>query len=222
MTQLSKESLKYPQIDAAFRYIYDHRKKYHYRNREFIPLTDIYEFGVYNGNSLLKICNYVKSNDFVGIPIHIHGYDSFDGLPKEQDGVPVFSKFSQGAYKCCVTPDIIMRSCDYKYLSIDRVWFDQLNKDDHAFKAALLIHIDCDLYISTKQALKFMYNNRLVWPGTLIAFDEYESVTGGGEKKAFEEILKEYPHNAEEIWHFTYMDKQTNTPIRQSLWEVFI
>lgn len=220
--ELTKKSLEYPQIDAAFRYMYDNPNTYRDRS------GDIYEFGVYNGNSLYKICNYLRLNPHViGKDVNVYGFDSFEGLPKEENGMPVFAKFGEGAYKAeknDITIEIVAQSV-YPNSYVIKSWFDKLAESRikyFALKPAILVHIDCDLYISTKQALKFIYDNSLVSPGTLLAFDEFESVgCNGGEKKAFMEILEKYQYNAEEVWHFTYRDKHTNTPIRQSLWEVF-
>src|SRR5690348_6433732 len=108
---LTYNVLKYPQIDAAFNYIFDNPKKYNFRLRSNYPLTDIYEFGVYNGSSLTKICNYVRENKQIlgGIPIHVHGFDSFEGLPKEENTV-TFSKFKEGSYTSELTPENIEKS----------------------------------------------------------------------------------------------------------------
>ena len=40
-------------------------------------------------------------------------------------------------------------------------------------KPAAYIDIDCDLYISSKQALAYMFEQKLAVPGTLIGYDDF-------------------------------------------------
>jgi hypothetical protein len=208
----------YPQIDAAFRYMYDNRSKYTRLN------GDIYEFGVYNGNSLYKICNYIKYNPQILCgEVCVYGVDSFEGLPAEESGMDVFDKFHEGSYKATkddLTIEIVAQSI-HKDTYIIKKWFSELNTEDmktYGFKPALLVHIDCDLYISTRQALSFLMGHGLIVKNTLIAYDEFYSVENGGESLAHFEIFD--TDQTKEVWHNTYYDKQTKTEIRQSLFEV--
>ena len=218
--KINKDCLKYPQIDAAFRYIYDNPNKYHFRNRKLYPITDIYEFGIYNGNSLCKISSYLKNNpDLIGIKPRIFAYDSFEGLPKE-DGV--FEKFKEGNYKSENSPEDIRVLVNYDNLSVYKTWFSDLKKSmvNKSGKPAILIHIDCDLYTSTVDALTFMINNNLVSTNTLIAYDEFRVGKYKGEHTAHEEVLSKMQIRSYEIWHNIYYDKNTGDEVRQSVFEV--
>ena len=62
------------------------------------------------------------------------------------------------------------------------------------FKPALFIDIDCDLYISTFQALDWMFMHELARPGTLICYDDWclTHLGTAGESRAHNEISSKY------------------------------
>ena len=62
------------------------------------------------------------------------------------------------------------------------------------FKPALFIDIDCDLYISTFQALDWMFKHNLVGIGTLIGYDDWclTHLGRAGESRAHNEISLKY------------------------------
>ena len=61
-----------------------------------------------------------------------------------------------------------------------------------AGKKSSLIHIDCDIYSSTKTLLSALA--KTIIPGTIIIFDEYYNYSGweDHEFKAFQEFVEEY------------------------------
>lgn len=217
---LSKESLKFPQIDAAFRYIYDNPNRY--ATLLNAPYTDILEFGVGSGRSLKKIVDYFKQLNCQH-PV-IHGYDSWRGLPAEKAGLEHFSKFTPGSYIYDMPDETTLRQLwSFTNLFLYRVEFNDLS-DIHRLYLdlnALLIHIDCDLYISTQQALDWCFKNKIVKSHTLIAFDEYSSTDNiSGEQLAWWEIQNKYNVDTEMIWWNKYIDKDTGKKITQNVWEV--
>lgn len=218
--KLTKEDLKYPQIDAAFRYIYDNIDIY--SNSDF-AVADMYEFGVGSGASINKMIKYIEANLHVkDMWPNIYGFDSFEGLPSEQDGVEVFSKFTKGSYKF----NQIDHNRSEVPVFIQKCWFQNAKFIDD-MEPALLVHIDCDLYTSTIDAFKFLLENKLVVKGTLVAYDEFRSTNdplSGGESKAhlefFQPSLWQSGMDCVEVWHNIYSDKDTGQSIRQSLFEV--
>ena len=62
------------------------------------------------------------------------------------------------------------------------------------FKPALFIDIDCDLYISTFQALDWIFKHNLAGPGTLIGYDDWclTHLGSAGESRAHNEISFKY------------------------------
>ena len=139
----------------------------------------IFEFGVYGGNSLSAITNYVIQNK---LPNKIYGFDSFEGLPLSE------GRWQKGDFTCSKEECeySLMEICgqDWKnYLTLVPGWFDKsLKKNLVPIGKSPFIHIDSDLYTSCVIVLKFCkpYLSR----GTFIAFDEWLD----GEDKAWYEF----------------------------------
>lgn len=90
------------------------------------------------------------------------GFDSFDGLPEAWHGVP------QGAYSTRgARPELGPQA------QLEAGWFSaSVPRWVEAHGAPLrLVHIDCDLYSSTRDGLGALAP--LVQPGTILAFDDY-------------------------------------------------
>lgn len=168
---------------------------------------DIYQFGVYTGGIMKDVIRRTaeRNVDFGTF----WGFDSFVGLGNDAvPGKEVYLKwFQKGEYsasKAFRTNDVtrIMQTIKHgvkRYLKphqrVELIpgFFDAALTPtlaaEHKMRPALLIDIDCDLYMAAKQALQWMFGNRLVVPGTLIHYDEYGQ---GGERTAHEEIAKEF------------------------------
>jgi hypothetical protein len=78
-------------------------------------------------------------------------------------------------------------------VTLHKGWFDQTLPDfvaNHPGPIAFL-HVDCDLYSSTKTIFQFL-GDRIV-PGTVILFDEYFNYPGwrDHEHRAFTELVEE-------------------------------
>lgn len=142
---------------------------------EHIQLSGLYlEFGVFSGTSI----NYIASKT----PQTVHGFDSFEGLPEFwRDG------FDKGAFEVPALPKVRTN------VMLHKGWFDntlpQFVKIHH--DAIALLHVDCDLYSSTKTIFAFL-GERIV-KGTVIVFDEYFNypMWQHGEFKAFQEFIQE-------------------------------
>jgi hypothetical protein len=134
----------------------------------------ILEFGVEKGASLRHLADHTRRL--------VHGFDSFEGLPGDWTG----TKEAKGAFSRrrklpAVRPN--------NRLHVG--WFDATLP---GFLAAhgepcALIHIDCDIYESTKTVFEHL-RTRIV-RGTVIVFDEYFNYPGwrGHEFKAFGEFI---------------------------------
>jgi hypothetical protein len=130
------------------------------------------EFGVFSGRSINHIAGQVKQV--------VYGFDSFEGLPERwRDG------FSKGRFKVTHLPKVRQN------VMLIKGWFDQtLPKfiQEHVEPISFL-HIDCDLYSSTKTIFELCANR--IHSGTVIVFDEYFNYDGwkNGEYKAFQEFI---------------------------------
>lgn len=132
------------------------------------------EFGVYRGKTINHIASQTERT--------VHGFDSFEGLPENwRDG------FEKGAFRMDglpkVRPNVVLH----------KGWFDETLpgfRDDVTGTAAFL-HLDADLYSSTKTVLDGLAD-RIV-PGTVIVFDEFLGYPGWqqGEFRAFQEFTTE-------------------------------
>lgn len=132
------------------------------------------EFGVFSGSTI----NHLAAQD----KGPIFGFDSFEGLPEDwRPDVP------KGAFKARALPRVAAN------VTLVVGWFDRtlpsfLERHDGSIA---FLHVDCDLYSSTKTIFQFV-GNRIV-PGTIIVFDEYFNYVGwrNHEFKAFQEFIAE-------------------------------
>lgn len=113
------------------------------------------EFGVFSGTSINQIAK-LKPEDAV------YGFDSFEGLPEKwRDG------FDAEMFKMPSLPEVEKNVVLIKGLFNETLpSFLEFHPGSCSF-----IHIDCDIYSSTKTVLTLLAN-RIV-PGTVIVFDEY-------------------------------------------------
>jgi hypothetical protein len=136
------------------------------------------EFGVFKGNTINFISNMVPDR-------LIFGFDSFEGMPEDYEGIP------KGHYKLPGLP--IVR----ENVKLVKGYFqDTLLKflEEHLEEAAF-IHIDAVLYSSTKYILDALAQNNRLQNGTVIQFDElfhYPDWWISGEYKAFKEFVNKY------------------------------
>lgn len=143
----------------------------------------VLEFGVCQGVSM-KVIRETLDKSF-----SVFGFDSFVGLPEtwiDKKGKIVVSKerFSTGGK----IPDIN----DVEFYS---GWFtDTLPKYLEIAEPIALLHIDCDLYSSTKEVLEAL--NRYIVKGTIIVFDEWfywhDPYYDDHERKAFLEWVPNF------------------------------
>ena len=136
------------------------------------------EFGVKSGKSIKSLCQKPKLRKDT-----IYGFDSFCGLPDDWTG----TRTRAGRLK--VSSNIPKLP---KNVEIVKGWFKETlpeflnqHKENFAF-----IHIDCDLYKSTKDILDNI-KDRIV-KGTIIIFDEYFNYPNWQqhEYKAFMEFVQ--------------------------------
>jgi predicted O-methyltransferase YrrM len=141
-----------------------------------IPLLTVeglvMEFGVFNGTSVNHIADRVR-------PHKVYGFDSFKGLPRG------WYKVRQG-YFALPAPPPVRENVEL----VIGLFEDTLPGflSEHP-EPASFIHVDCDLYSSTKTVLDHL-GPRIV-PGTIIIFDEFNDYGGWElhEFKAFSEFM---------------------------------
>ncbi len=134
------------------------------------------EFGVFTGYSI----NFMSSKRE---DMKFYGFDSFEGLPEVWEGYHSFD-FNMNGNMPKVNANV----------TLIKGWFDQslpiYTKEHH--KNIALLHVDCDLYSSTKTI--FEYLAPYIVKDTLIIFDEFFNYPNyeEHEMKAFLEFTKEH------------------------------
>lgn len=130
------------------------------------------EFGVHSGSTI----NFIAER--AGHPVF--GFDSFEGLPEDwRPGV------QKGHFAMSQLPKVLPN------VRLVKGWFHEslpgFLRENTA--AAAFIHVDCDLYSSTRTIFELMAH-RIV-PGTVLHFDEFFNYPGWrrGEYMAFQELL---------------------------------
>lgn len=135
----------------------------------------ILEFGVASGRTINRIADALPDRT-------IHGFDGFTGLPETWT-----AKFGEGHF---AQPIPEVRSNVQLHVGL----FDKTLPDfvaAHPAKPLSLLHIDCDLYSSTRTVFDHL-GDRVV-RGTIILFDEYFNYPGWRqhEYRAFQELVEE-------------------------------
>lgn len=189
-----------------------------YKAAEFAAVNkvrgDYLEFGVFQGGSFvsayhtLRYCFDDVVNRFgftmsemdraatasIGSAMRFFAFDSFEGLPSVADteGTGFFKKgqFSAGLDEFCSNLNSAGIPPERRVI-IDG-WYDRTLSNSlyekHSLTQAAIVHIDCDLYESTRVVLGFIAP--LLVDGTVLIFDDwfhFNGHPGRGEQKAFYE-----------------------------------
>lgn len=153
-------------------YVFEHMKLKQKENTLWL------EFGVASGNTINYISRFTNDK--------VHGFDSFEGLPEKwRDG------FEKGAFnRDGFFPEVNGN------VTLIKGWFDAVLPDfikAHSGKKVSFIHIDCDLYSSTKYILNALKAH--MDTDCIVVFDELVNYPGfdgeTGELKAFYEFITE-------------------------------
>jgi len=132
----------------------------------------ILEFGVASGRTINHIASLTEQTVF--------GFDVFTGLPENWRTGFVKGAFAQSLPEVRENVELVVGLFESTIPS-----FLPLEPE----KNISLLHIDCDLYSSTKTIFRLL-GHRIV-PGTVIVFDEYFNYPGwrNHEYKAFQEFI---------------------------------
>lgn len=143
----------------------------------------ILEFGVFKGDSLRNVMNTGLNKSK-----KVFGFDSFEGLPENWEGTVC----EKGFFSTDGNIPVIEGVKFYKG------WFENTISNylkDNVNETISVLHVDCDLYSSTKTVLYSL--NKFIVPGTIICFDEwiYRKIDGktsdDHECKCFHEWVKD-------------------------------
>jgi tetratricopeptide (TPR) repeat protein len=169
---------------------------------------EVLEFGVLGGFTARIIAETMRD---LLIAKQLHLFDSFEGLPEYTSPVDAHSydiegrklwadrmRFSDAFVAELGEPidqHIFSRLCDVlspERLFVYRGFFAQTLQKPPGVKAAL-VHVDCDLYQSTKEVLTRLYESDVLQDGGVVLFDDYNCFKASpyfGERRAFREFLE--------------------------------
>ncbi len=171
-----KSTVDYVEINLKYLDSVDSKWKVHDIALQNVVIDGLYlEFGVFKGDTI----NYIskKTNKT------IYGFDSFEGLPEFwRDGFPKYK------FKVKNLPNV------NNNVILIKGWFDSTLPhfiESRQSEKIAYLHIDCDLYSSTKVIFDTLKNN--IVSGTVIVFDEYFNYPNWEihEFKAFQEYILE-------------------------------
>lgn len=136
------------------------------------------EFGVYSGKSI----NYFAE---LKEDVIFHGFDSFEGLPSDWNGWVA----AKGHFKRDCMPDV------RNNVLLHKGWFHESIPEfveKYFDKKIAFLHIDCDLYESTKTVFDML--GYMLQKNSIIVFDEYLNYPAwkNHEHKAFVEFCNKY------------------------------
>lgn len=167
---------------------------------------DYFEFGVFRGDTFrLSLQTYDRLTKTLGMKKQerkFFAFDSFEGLPASHSNNQQEDNFYHTGEFAAKQGEFLKNIGKYRNRREVQVipgWFkntltDQGKKNLTSKKAAFIV-VDCDLYESTKEVLRFC--TPLLQTGTLLYFDDWFSIKGSlemGEARACNEWLKENPH----------------------------
>jgi hypothetical protein len=162
-------------------------------NREY---NHVLEFGVFFGKTLTLLKNTLSDK------FNLFGFDSFEGLPEDWlcfDG-------TVAGHGVCTKNFFTTNGAipEIEGVKIYSGWFEDTIKEYLKIAQPIsLLHVDCDLYSSTKTVL---YNlNDYIKPDTIIVFDEWyyngDPNFNDHEQKCFFEWVKDFDREFELIEH---------------------
>lgn len=190
-------------METTFKYDPLDQRKHTFRdklvseNREFLKDKLYCEFGVHHGKSIV---DFYSLYDKYELPKFFYGFDSFEGLPKED--IDKNSPWKTGQFSVNgVIHEELKKRPD---INLIPGWYNEtLNKSSVSKfdgKKIGIAHIDCDIYTSTIEVLEFLIQNELLCDGSLIVYDDWGAflMKGGvdeydvAEARAHKEISEKY------------------------------
>jgi hypothetical protein len=179
---------------------------------------DIVEFGTMSGMTARHLAEAMLKceRDYQLPPRRLHMFDSFEGLPHSDASADIDSPHVQdgtwGVGTCKVLSEQGLREVCRAVLpeerfSIYKGWFSAtvapINKN---LKFALL-HVDCDLYQSTVDALRPLLERGQISKGAIILFDDWNCNSASnsfGERRAWEDLSAEFKIVAESLGSYSW------------------
>jgi O-methyltransferase len=185
--------------ERALEQKYEEALEHLLEHEDATELGDYLEFGVFNGRSMACFDRASRRLDLNNM--RIFGFDSFQGLPPDaraDDG----GHWKPGSFASPI--DLTQQNLRKFKVDLSRVqlipgWFSDTCVEEtaqrHGILKASVIMVDCDMYLSTVDCLRFI--GPLVADRAILIFDDWNSAgladKNLGERRAFEEFLIDNP-----------------------------
>lgn len=185
--------------------------------KEDLKNYDIYEFGVFRGDSMVELADILNKHK---IEVNrFHGFDVFSGMPKET-AEPIFQdswnpdilpdEFNVMSYdKTLKTPedcaevvrqktqDVFDKKESKTKVNVVAGLVEETLSKQEDLKPAFYVDFDLDIYSPTKYAFNYLMENKLIVPGTIIGYDDWGGTPDFdtfkyGESRAHKEIIDEW------------------------------
>ena len=169
---------------------------------------DVLEFGTNTGQTAAILAASIVDHDGLNLcePRDLILIDSFAGLPDATGRDRTASMVVNGLWgagSCCTytEPESLkahvadLSMLDRERIVVLKTWYRDLETSTFPCTAAALIHLDCDLYASTREALGFCLAHRLVSPGCILLFDDWNCNAADpslGQRAAWSELVGEH------------------------------
>jgi O-methyltransferase len=167
---------------------------------------DYYEFGVFRGYTLWTAHEAVRD---LGLDrTHLYGFDSFEGLPQLEELDRTGNRFFGGQFAASerqVREELTAHGVDWNKVSLIPGFYSDVLTDElksrHSFNPVAVAFIDCDLYASTRDVLRWLTS--LIGDRCFLLFDDWTSFgsdPGLGQPRALAEFQAARPEFAVEPW----------------------
>jgi O-methyltransferase len=158
---------------------------------------DYFEFGLWQGKTF-RYARRMKLRYHLN-QMTLWGFDSFEGLPRSSETRD--NIWAPGQFR---NPEDQLRRAlkragfqDSEFELVPGFFCDSLNGALHhrmAGRTAAVVYVDCDLYESTRDVLRFV--QRYLLNGSIVCFDDFYCFKGApdqGEQRALREFLQAVP-----------------------------
>lgn len=163
---------------------------------------EILEFGTLRGYTARLLANLMKEFGWRG---RLYLYDSFEGLP------PLRSPIDEQSYEVAINKvwfsgqmaveegtnlrimQVLSKIIPPSRLRVVRGYYEETLESHPPESKAALVHIDCDLYSSTRYVLEMLIAKDLLQDGTIILFDDFNCNRANpqmGERRAFADTFE--------------------------------
>lgn len=178
---------------------------------------DLAEFGTMSGvTSQIMARALSLQRDLVGRPRRLHLFDSFKGLPDIESNVDLHSQHVRsgvwfpGSCKILDRDELVRRVARYhpkQSIQVHDGWFSKTVPLLPADTRFAMIHIDCDLYQSTLDALSPLFQRGQVAEGAILLFDDWNCSRASpehGERRAWSELTARYQIHSSDLGSYSW------------------